>query len=149
MTTLRDEILSGPLAAELAPHVAIRHDAMVAKILNEPRYTVLGKVERAKFIIWAAAGPRAAIEDIATTPGHPLRASALTLKDMVMGGAESLSLDEPGVVALLNAWTTAGAITAEQRVGLEALASRQIGRAEQAGFGVIHHSQVSAALNEG
>lgn len=145
--TLLDEIQTGPLADALAPHVAVRHDAMVAKLLNEPTIPVLGHVTRADFVIWAAAGPRASIEDIAATSGHPLRASALTLLDFVRGASDTLDLGHASVASLFDAWAAMGAITAEQKAALEALGTRMIGRAEQAGLGVVHHAQVSAALN--
>lgn len=147
--TLLDEIMTGPLAAEVAPYVATRHDAMVAKILNDPRYPIAGNVGRAEFVIWAASGPRATIEDVATNQGHPLRASALTLLDFMRGAAESIDLGNPAVSALFDAWVSAGAITAEQQAALQAHGTRVVGRAESVGLGVVHHSQVSAALNGG
>ena len=147
--TLLAEIQSGPLAEELAPHVAIRHDAMVAKLLNDPLYVVLGPVSRELFVIWAAAGPRASIEDIAADQGNPLRASALTLLDFMRGAAPALDLGHPSVAGLFDAWVVAGAITVEQKAALEVLAVRTLSRAEQAGLGSIHHSQVSTALNGG
>ena len=147
MTTLAEEIASGPLAAELAPHVATRHDAMIAKILSEPRYPVAGPVSRSAFAVWAASGPRAAIEDHAADKTSPLRASALSLRDFLTGQSESLDLSDPSVAALLSAWVAAGAITANQHAALMALGARTISRAEQAGLGNPHHSAVSAVLN--
>lgn len=148
---LRAEILSGPLAAELAPHVATRHDAMIALIMSEPRYPVAGSVSRAQFAVWAASGPRAAIEDHATNAASALRASALSLRDFLLGaGSTDLDLADPAVAQLLDAWVAASAITAEQRDALLAIGARTISRAEQIGLGAsIHHSAVSAALNSG
>jgi hypothetical protein len=44
MTTLLEELTSGPLAAELAPHIAAGADGVVAAILNRQDIAAKGKV---------------------------------------------------------------------------------------------------------
>lgn len=143
---LANEINSGPLAAELAPHVAAGNDGAIAEILNTPRYAAVGPVSRAHFAIWAASGPRSAIEDHATNPNSPLRASALTLKDFLIGAADSLELDNASVAEMLSGWLDAGAITQGQHDALLALGARTISRAEQIGMENITAADVARAL---
>ena len=146
MATIRDEILSGPLAAELADHVSAGNDGAIADALNRTRYPAVGSVSRARFAIWAAAGPRAAIEDNAANPASPLRASALTLKDFLTGAADSLDLGDQSVAAMLSRWLAAGAINQVQHDQLIALGAVEISRAEQAGIPFVTAAGVAQAL---
>lgn len=99
-----------------------RDTAQIAAALNTDR-TRLGSVSRARFMIWAAAGPRAVIEDEATTADSPFRASALTLRDLLVGAADELDLADPQVAGLLTAWHAAGKIGDAEHAALIALAT--------------------------
>ena len=136
MTDLKTEIQSGPLAAELAQHVAAGNDAAIADILNRRNILVTECVDRGTFAMWCGStGLRAAIQDHAGNVASPLRAIALTLLDFLQGGvAPSIDLAKPANQMMLAAWVQAGAITAEQRTELLAMATHVISRAEQMGI---------------
>ena len=138
MTDLKTEIQSGPLAAELAQHVAAGNDAAIADILNRRYILVTGCVDRATFAMWCGStGLRAAIQDHAGNAASPLRAIALTLLDFLQGGvAPSLDLAKPANLGMLAAWVAAGAITPEQRTELMEMATHVISRAEQLGINI-------------
>lgn len=102
--------------------LATRDVTQIAAALNAGR-SRLGAVSRARFMIWAAAGPRAVIEDEALTTGSPFRASALTLRDLLVGAAEELDLSDPKVSALLATWHDAGKISDAEHASLVALAT--------------------------
>ena len=91
-------------------------------------------VSRPDFVIWAAAGPRATIEDVAQDSSNPFRASALSLRDFVSGNSESLDLSNASVRYLLTAWTTNGLITQAQHDNLIHLATHTVSRAVELGI---------------
>ena len=99
-----------------------RDTAQIAAALNTGRAR-LGAVSRARFAIWAAAGPRAVIEDEAANPSSDYRASALTLKDLLVGAADELDLADPQVSALLAQWHAGGKIGDAEHAALIALAT--------------------------
>jgi len=111
--TLRDEIL-----VKCSAEVIASNDVQVICDAFNAGRTVLGAVPRAQFAIWAASGPRAVIEDEAANPASPFRASALTLKDFLVGAADGLELNDPNVFGMLSQWLAAGKITAEQYADL-------------------------------
>jgi len=111
--TLRDEILT-KCSAEV---IASNDVQVICDAFNAGR-TILGSVPRAQFAIWAASGPRAVIEDEASNPTSPFRASALTLKDFLVGAADGLELNDPNVFGMLSQWLAAGMITTEQHADL-------------------------------
>lgn len=127
---LRDELLNDPLGRDYAD----KGDVACAESLAEKNRAVVGSVSRPDFVIWAAAGPRAVIEDTALNPDSPFRASALALRDFVSGNSESLDLSNAGVRALLFAWTANGLITPAQHDALVALATHTVSRAEELGL---------------
>lgn len=102
--------------------LATRDVTQIAAALNAGR-SRLGAVSRARFMIWAAAGPRAVIEDEATTVESPFRASALTLRDLLVGATDELDLADPQVAGLLTAWHAAGKISDAEHASLIALAT--------------------------
>lgn len=133
--TLKDEILAGQLAAELADAWASGADATIVAILNEPRYDVHGKVSRDDFMVWCGStGLRAVVEDHATTRESPLRAIALTVMDFLRGGADSIDFAKVANQQMLGAWVAANGITKEQADELLAMSLHKISRAEQAGL---------------
>lgn len=97
--------------------------AATAAALSVGRVKV-GTVSTALFASWAAAtGMRAAIEDHALNVQSPLRSIALALRDVLVGGADGIRLDDAANVAMLGAWVTAGSLTAQNHDALLALAT--------------------------
>lgn len=147
MNPLINELLTGPLAAELAPFIAARNDDTITAILNRKDIEVYSTLSANDFAIWAAStGLRAVIEDHANNAQSPLRSIALTLLDLLKGNLErSLDFGIPANVTMLEAWVTAQAITANQRDELLQMSKELISRADQ--IGGVTLSQVSEALN--
>jgi hypothetical protein len=76
----------------------------IAALLSAGR-TRLGTVATDTFASWAAGtGIRAVIEDKAADAQSPLRASALALRDVLMGGASGIRLDHAGNRSMLAGW---------------------------------------------
>lgn len=106
-----------------------RNDVAIAAVLSlnadgTPR-TRLGSVSTERFQSWAAAtGMRSAIEDTASNAAHPLRSIALTLRDVVVGGASGINLGYPGNPEMLQAWVSAGLLSGSHRDALLALAQQ-------------------------
>ena len=146
--SLLSEITTGPLAAELAPHIASGNDAAIADVLNRRDIPALGAVDRATFAMWVGAtGLRAAIQDHADAVGSPLRSVSLTLLDCLQGGvANSLDMSSAQHQMMLGAWVQTGAISQAQHDELLALASHTISRAEQAGLGTVSVNDVARTV---
>lgn len=147
MATLRDEILTGPLAAELAPFVANGADNQIAAILNEPRYTVAADVSRIDLLMWAAQydilGP---LRDAAAERGSPVRSIAdAALMIFTVADLTSVNMADPGIMELFAALTQAGIIKAE---AVDAIAGRKriISRAQQALGANVSDADVARAL---
>ena len=84
--------------------------------------TVNGLVGNFALLKWSAGnGLRASIQDLSANTLSPLRPSALALLDVIQGAATGLDLSDAGNIALLNAWVTAGVLTATQEAQLVAL----------------------------
>lgn len=114
-----------PEAAQAAAHVAAWAIGPLAAMLSPLRQPVLGTVPTEQFAAWAAStGMRAVIEDKAAAAGDPLRASALALRDVLMGSIPGIRLDHAGNQAVLTAWVTAGALSQANRDSLTALGTR-------------------------
>lgn len=112
---LIDEILA--LGMPLDDHGAIAAALSVGR-------TKLGSVTTDEFTMWAAPRVRAVIEDQATNPVAPMRASALALRDFLGGAAPALNLAHPGNAALLTAWQSANLITQAEHDALIAAATK-------------------------
>ena len=149
MSTLLNELLTGPLSNELAIPIAARNDVLICELLNKKNIPVYGTVSANDFAIWAAStGLRATIQDHAENPASPLRSIALTLLDLLQGNLDrALDFGNAANVAMLEAWVSAGAITATHRDELLALSQKLISRADQ--IGGVSVSQISDALNTG
>jgi hypothetical protein len=121
---LNTYITADPAFADM---VAIGNDEGIAQEINSRTVATVGKVDRAKFAMWCGAtGVRVAIEDHAANNASPLRASALTLKDFLLGGvSDALDLADAMNQAMLAGWVAAEAITQEQADGLTAMATTQ------------------------
>lgn len=133
MTDLLVELTTGPLAAEIAPHILSGNDGAIYEIMHRRDITVNGVIGTNAFAMWAAKnGQRAVIQDAADDKLDPLRSVALTLLDLLRGNLDrGLDLSNTDNLALADAWTAAGKMTEQQKQSLFDLSSKMISRAEQ------------------
>ena len=131
---LKDELTTGPLAAEIAPFLKTGAVDDINAILNRRDISVTGSISVNAFAMWAAStGMRAIIQEQADLTSSPLRSIALTLLDLLHGNLNPQSLDLSNAVNLdmLATWVKAGFITAQQEADLITLSQKKISRAEQ------------------
>jgi hypothetical protein len=77
--------------------------------------TTTGNVTTKRFLAWTAqTGLRAFVEDTAADKTHPLRASSLAIKDVLVGAVDGVDLSDPGNQVILGAWVAYGAISQAQ-----------------------------------
>lgn len=132
---IRDAIAAD---AALQAYAAGGDYAAVAALLSQG--TQLGVVSTERFQAWAAAtGMRAVIEDTTTNAQHPLRSIALTLRDVLVGGASGINFAYPGNPEMLDAWVALGLLSTQHRDALLALAQVPL---------VVSWQQVMAAVQE-
>ena len=150
MINLYNELTTGPLSAELAPLITIGDEVAISAVFNRKDILVYSTISTNDFAIWAAStGLRAAIQDHAENASSPLRSIALTLLDLLTGNLErALDFGNTANVAMLEAWVTAGAITADQRNELLALSEKMISRAEQLGLEISNMTIRRAIWND-
>lgn len=107
---------------DLAASLASGNDVASAARLSE-LLTDIAPVPINRLAVWAAqTGVRAAVQDAADTPSHPLRAIALTAIDLLQGGM-SQTFDSVAYADLLDTMQTGGLMTAEHRAALTAVAT--------------------------
>ena len=105
---IRAAIAASPALQE---HAAAGRTQPIADALSVER-TRLGMVTTGDFAVWAVAtGMRAKIEDLASSPISPLRASALALRDVLAGGGAGIDLAVDGNRQVLVAWKSSGALS--------------------------------------
>lgn len=145
--TLLDELNTGPLAAEIAPHITSGNDVAIADILNRRDISVYSKVSVGVLADWlAVTGLRTAVEDHAANTSSPLRANALSILDLLRGSHDyMLDFGEAPKQALLQAWVTNGSIIDSQRISILDKSKTLLSRAEQAGITATAQA-VAAAL---
>lgn len=131
--TLYDELTTGPLATELAEHIASGNDTAIAEILNRKDIDFIDSITIDEFSIWAAkTGMRAIIQDHADNINSPLRSIALTLIDFLVKPRDTIiRFNLPANMEMLNAWVTAGILKDTYKNDLLKLSTKQISRAEQ------------------
>lgn len=135
------------LQAHYSTELAAGADGVIMALMTQTALeTVTGSVSVSQFAIWAAAGPRTAIEDHAANKASPLRPSALTLKDFLAGSMPFFDLHLPALQATVAAWVGAGAITPEQSAALYAIAQRPQTVAERDGFASITEIDIRRAI---
>jgi len=146
MTTLSEELTSGPLAAELAPHIAAGADGVVAAILNRADIAAKGSVSShdirqylmlVDLLIAIEASPQpACIAAKRALEVFPI----FDLSNPMILGKFTQVLD--GLVAE----TLIPDFTEVHKLTILSLADTLISRAEQAGLGHIDHMAVAKAL---
>lgn len=135
---LYDELTTGPLAAEIAAHIASGDVGAIYAALHRRDIASYGAISTNEFVIWAAAnGQRAVIEDTANDTASPLRSVAIALQDFVRGNLlQGLDFGRPETLAMAQAWQASGKMTQAQHDELLSLAATTISRAEQAGLNI-------------
>lgn len=127
--------LLGYLQVNYPDELAAGADGVIMALMTQTApETVTGSVSVSQFAIWAASGPRVAIEEHAVSESSPLRPSALTLRDFLAGSMPMFDLNLPALQATVAAWVAAGAITQQQSDDLYALAQHSQTIAERDGF---------------
>jgi hypothetical protein len=145
---LLSELQNDPANLGYAAHVAAREDQTLADLINAPNYTtVRGKIPSAQLLIWACkTGMRAAIEDTATTVGHPLRSSALGLRDVMQDVNAFLDLGDNELCTSVSYWVQSTLLTQAHADSLVALSERQVSRSEYLGISASRED-ISRVLN--
>ena len=146
MTTLADELTTGPLAAELAPHIAAGADGVVAAILNRKDIPAKGKVLSHDIRQYLMLVDLLIAIESSAQPSCVAAKRALEVfpifdlsNPMILGKFEQV-LD--GLVAedLIPDFTEV------HKAVILSLADTLISRAEQAGLGQVDHMAVAKAL---
>lgn len=131
MTPLQNEIVNGPLSAELALFVAADNDVAVAAILNDKRFTGL------KSRIISARGV------LSDYPGGPMEAAAVLDKLEAAGPAvpalrwaisflkgDGVDIGHPATQGMLDQLAQSGVITVAEAENLKTLGFAPTSRAE-------------------
>jgi len=147
-TELLDEIMRGPLAAELAQPLAEWDDVTICQALNRKDIPTYNAVTPDDFMTWAAStGQRAVIEDTANAVNDPLRAVALTLRDLLVTRTP-LNLGANSVQFMAENWVALGKCSRAAMDSLFALGARTVSRAEQLKVGITQTDVVRALWND-
>lgn len=148
-TELKTEIQTGPLAAELAPHVTAGDHIAIAGVLNRPDYGTIVYQRMVNF--------RTVMAEIDPVTGasilDKLEAAASTVSAIkwALYGIKSdtgIDVGHPATRAQIDALVAGGVLTSTEGAQLKSLAERMGSRAEALwGAGtVITHEQVAEAL---
>jgi len=132
-TELYNELTTGPLAAQIASHIASGDDGAIYSIMHTKDIPSVQSINANEFAIWTVTtGQRAVIEDTASTTNDPLRSVALALQDLLRGNLnQMLDLSNPSIIALTQAWRDGGKMTQADYDSLLAIGTKLISRAEQ------------------
>ncbi|MDD5150668.1 MAG: hypothetical protein PHC28_09315 [Flavobacterium sp.] len=144
---LYTELVSGPLANEIAPHIISGNDAIIEAIINRKDISIHGSIPMNIFMVWlGSTNLRAVVEDHCTNLTSPLRSIALIIKDYLQGNNTApLNMGLSDTQNMMYAWVQAGAITSLQYVALFNLSLKNISRAEQLGYSITI-SDIATAL---
>jgi hypothetical protein len=126
---LKDHIISDPTLAEYSKS---GNDGAIVDALNAKTIKVNSFVKRSDFAVWAAAtGMRSVIQDLSSNTSSPLRASALSLIDLLSGSTEGIDFSKSENIALLQIWVDDGALSLKDKDSLLALSEEKISLAQQ------------------
>lgn len=127
--SLLTELSTDPTNLGYSPLLASGDDEGIAALLNTSTLPVLGEISRSNLTTWAAAtGMRAEIQDVSTAVGHPLRSSALAILDVLVGSSGGIDLAKPANMAILEAWESAGLLSAPNKASFITLATHDTPR---------------------
>lgn len=137
--SLYDELTTGPLAAEIAPHIASGNDGAIVEIMNRRDIPAYGWISCDDLMTWFAANKDEYInaETIAANTAHPLYAAAKMLLERSKLNAtnQALNLGAPEIYALVNNWPFVDQ-TGAAKAALLSKGQKLISRAEQLGISV-------------
>lgn len=124
--TLFEALRDDPESLGLAVLIAAKNDTAVAEAMNSHMVPVLGRVDVADMANWAAnTGMRAVIQDLSVDNTSPLRASALSILDVLRNTNGFIDLSKPGNSGLLSAWQGLGKLSAPDAASMVAAATHQ------------------------
>lgn len=137
--TLYDELTTGPLAAEIAPHLPTGNDGAIVGILNRKDIPAYGWITAADLSTWCALHNEEYlnIESLASNNQSPFYAAAKMLLNCLSGaiGENAINLAAPEVMALVNSWPFVDQ-TGAAKAALLAKGQKLVSRAEQLGIRV-------------
>lgn len=144
---LKAEIQTGPLAADLAPHVASGNDGKIHAILHENRFTKNEQVPLRDIVrylldnnLWLAI-----VDATASLHGGAKQAARTFVEIQKMGFIESLDMSKPTAATLLNGLVDGAIITTSHRNAIVAMGKTPASRAEVLGTS-IDIPQIAQAL---
>lgn len=134
----KEEIETGPLAAELAPFLAAANDGEIANILNRKDIPATKNVSTTDLANQLSdIGLLPELADAAVNTAHPQHSIArkvvATLTLAVQLGIPSINMSRPGNSSLVVSLVTSGFMSVDQANSIKALANTHISRAEQLG----------------
>lgn len=145
LASLKAEIQTGPLAAELAPFVISGSDAEIARRLNDPRFTgPKPRIVNARTILAEyPGGPMAAAAVL-----DKLDASALSAVKWAMSfiRGEGIDIGHAATRGMLDQLAAGGVITVTEAANLKSLGNVSRGRAEVLWNLTVTHEQVGQAM---
>lgn len=146
-TALKQEIESGPLAAELAPLIGTEHgDTDIAAVLNDTsRATVVRERICTAGTLLAKLGPEmggTVLDKLEAAAAH----SSAVKWAMRLILSSGIDVGDPGTRAQLDALAQGGVLTVGEAAAIKAIAVFPASRAEAAGFGQVTAGDVSRAL---
>ena len=148
LAALQDELLTDPEQLGYADHVEAGRDADLAALLNAANRSGKRPVPKASILRHVVEAARwGALEDLAANASSPYRDAARSaIRAFQPGDFETIDLARPAVAALLDALVAGGALAADDKTAILALADAQVSRAEQLGLGAVGHLDVARAL---
>lgn len=147
MSILGDEIVNDPEGKGYQQLLAEGKPGYVCDLLNALTEQMTGKIARSDLATWAAAtGMRAVIEDKALDTNSPLRSSALAILDVLRGASDGIDLAKASNMAILDAWETAGALSAANKESMLLLAQQTVSRATVLGLPPVTEDDLGEVL---
>jgi hypothetical protein len=143
---LRSEIETGPLAAELAPHIASGADGEAAAILNRADISASGKVTAHDIRQYLMLVDLLLPIEASESPTCKAATRALEIFPVFDLSNPMIAYKLGQVLDGLVADNLVPDFTEEHKLTILSLANTYISRAEQAGFGVVSVEQIAQAL---
>ncbi|SEO63812.1 hypothetical protein [Nitrosovibrio sp. Nv6] len=123
------ELRDDPVALGYPPLIAANNDEGIANVCNGATVQVVGLITCANLNSWAAETNMAAvIVDEAADAQSLLRSSALAIINVMQDANAGIDMAEQKHVDMLNAWETAGKLSAPNKASFLAYATRTIPR---------------------
>lgn len=144
--TLYNELTTGPLAAEIAPHIETGNDGAIVEILNRRDIPSYGWITAADLNTWFALhnAEYINVKTLAMDTQSPFYAAANALLNCLSGsvGENALNLAAPEITAFVDSWPF---VDQQSKTDLLAKGQKMISRAEQLGI-TVSENAVAVAL---